>query len=42
MDVDWLRRWAGGCLVISSATVVVVFPAALVLLLSTADAAVQT
>ncbi len=42
MNVDWVRRWAGGCLVISSAAVISLFPAALFLLLSTADAAVRT
>lgn len=42
MNVGWARRWAGGCLVISAAAVIALFPAALVLLLSTADAAVRT
>ncbi len=42
MNVDWVRRWAGGCLVISSSAVIALFPAVLFLLLSTADAAVGT
>ena len=42
MNVDWVRRWAGGCLVISAAAVIALFPAAVVLLLSTADAAART
>ena len=42
MNVDWVQRWAGGCLVISSAAVIAVFPAVLLLLLSTAAAAVRT
>ena len=42
MNFDWVRRWAGGCLVISAAAVLGLFPAALFLLLSTADAAVRT
>ena len=42
MNFEWVRRWAGGCLVISAAAVIALFPAALALLLSTADAAVRT
>ena len=42
VNVGWVRRWAGGCLVISALAVIGLFPAALVLLLSTADAAVKT
>lgn len=42
MNFEWVRRWAGGCLVISAAAVIALFPAALFLLLSTADAAVRT
>ena len=42
VNVGWVRRWAGGCLVISALVVIALFPVALVLLLSTADAAVKT
>ena len=42
VNVTWVKRWAGGCLVISALAVIGLFPAALVLLLSTADAAVRT
>ena len=38
-DCLWLRRWAGGCLAASALSVVLLFPASVALLLSTADAA---
>lgn len=40
LNIGWVRRWAGGCLVVSAFAVIALFPAALVLLLSTADATV--
>ena len=42
LNFEWVRRWAGGCLVVSATAVIGLFPAALFLLLSTADAAVRT
>ena len=39
VDYPWMRRWAGGCLAVSALVVVLLFPASIALLLSTADAA---
>lgn len=37
-SVGWLRRWVGRCLAISAAIVVLLFPAIIVLIISTHDA----
>lgn len=39
VDHSWIRRWAAGCLAVSALVVVLLFPASVALLLSTADAA---